>query len=215
MSSPRTPREALPVFLRHPSPQILIGALALALGLRIAAGGWSRLDLVPPALLLAFWPLQEWLIHVVILHWKPRRVFGVTLDFRVPRKHRAHHAEPTNLELTFVPLHSYVYSLPLLVLFGFALAPSAPLALTGIAAYLALSLHYEWVHFLVHTRWIPKTRAYRTLWLNHRLHHYKNEHYWFGVTRLRADQLLRTQPERDSVPTSPTCRTLGVLPELR
>jgi hypothetical protein len=215
MSSPRTPREALPVFLRHPSPQILIAALALALGLRVAAGGWSRLDLVPPALLLAIWPLQEWLIHVVILHWKPRRVLGVTLDFRVPRKHRAHHAEPTNLELAFVPLHSYVYSLPLLVLFAFALAPTTPLALTGIAAYLALSLHYEWVHFLVHTRWIPRTRAYRVLWLNHRLHHYKNEHYWFGVTRRRADQFLGTQPERDAVATSPTCRTLGVLPELR
>ena len=213
--SPRSPREALPVFLRHPSPRILLTALALALALRVAVGGWSWRDLLPPALLLALWPLQEWLIHVVILHWKPRRLFGRSWDFAVPRKHRAHHAAPTDLALVFVPLHSYVYTLPLLALLGFVLAPGTELALTGIAAYLALSLHYEWVHFLVHTRWIPKTRAYRALWLNHRLHHYKNEHYWFGVTRLRADQLLRTQPERDAVPTSPTCRTLGVLPEPR
>jgi hypothetical protein len=209
--SPRTPREALPVFVRHPSPRILLAALGTALGLRIAVGGWSWFDLVPPALLLALWPLQEWLIHVVVLHWKPRRLFGRSWDFAVPRKHRAHHAAPTDLALVFIPLHSYVYSLPLLVLLGFALAPSTPLALTGIAAYLALSLHYEWVHFLVHTRWRPRTAAYRALWLHHRLHHYKNEGYWFGVTRRRADRWLGTLPEKDAVPTSPTCRTLGVV----
>jgi hypothetical protein len=212
-ASPRTPREALPVFLRHTSPRILLAALALALVLRAAAGPLTGWDLVPPALLLAIWPLQEWLIHVVILHWKPRRLFGRTLDFRVPRKHRAHHANPSDLALVFVPLHSYVYSLPLLVLYAFLLTPTTALALTGICAYLALSLHYEWVHFLVHTRWVPRWPAYRALWIHHRLHHYKNEGYWFGVTRRRADQWLRTLPERDSVPTSATCRTLGVAPE--
>ena len=25
-------------------------------------------------------------------------------------------------------------------------------------------------------------RVYRAVWRNHRLHHYKNEHYWFTVT---------------------------------
>jgi hypothetical protein len=66
------------------------------------------------------------------------------------------------------------------------------------------------VHFLVHTRWRPRWRPYQVLWRNHRLHHYKNEHFWFGVTRLAADRWLGTQPARDAVATSPTCRTLGV-----
>jgi hypothetical protein len=209
-SSPRTPREALPVFLRHASPRILVAAFALALGARFAVGSWSAWDLAPVAALLALWPLQEWLIHVVILHWKPRTLFGRELDFAVPRKHRAHHADQTDLGLVFIPLSSYVYTLPLLVLLWLALSPNRPLALTGLTAYLALALHYEWVHFLVHTRWRPRWRPYRVLWQNHRLHHFKNEHYWFGVTRRGADRLLGTRPERDAVPTSPTCLTLGV-----
>jgi hypothetical protein len=210
---PTRPREALPVFLRHTSPRILLGALALALCARVWVGDFGARDLLPLAALLVLWPLQEWLIHVVVLHWKPRRLLGRTLDFPVPRKHRAHHADPSDLALVFIPLHAYVYSLPGVVALWWLVTPDLPLALTGIAGHVALSLHYEWVHFLVHTRWRPRLAPYRTLWRNHRLHHYKNEHYWFGVTRLRADRWLGTQPEHDAVPTSPTCRTLGVTPE--
>jgi len=210
IGGPRSVREALPVFLSHPSPRILLAALALALCARVWLGSFGPWDLAPPAALLALWPLQEWLIHVVILHWKPRRLFGFELDFAVPRKHRAHHRDPADLGLVFIPLSSYVYTLPLLVVLWLALMPTPALALTGMAAYLALSLHYEWVHFLVHTRWRPRWRPYRALWQQHRLHHFKNEHYWFGVTRRGADRLLGTRPERDAVPTSPTCLTLGV-----
>lgn len=208
--SASTPGRLLPAFLRHASPRILLCALALALGARLWLGGFGLLDLLPVAALVALWPLQEWLIHVLVLHWKPRRVLGRTLDFAVPRKHRAHHADPTDLSLVFIPLHSYLYTLPGVALLWLAVTPNVELAATGIAAHLALALHYEWVHFLVHTPWRPRWRPYRALWLNHRLHHYRNEHYWFGVTRLGADRWLGTHPERDAVPTSPTCRTLGV-----
>jgi hypothetical protein len=43
--SPRTLREALPVFLRHGSPRILIVALAVALVVRLRISDWSSLDL--------------------------------------------------------------------------------------------------------------------------------------------------------------------------
>jgi hypothetical protein len=204
------PLALAPVFARHASARILCAALAAALAARLWVGGFGARDLVPLAALALLWPLQEWLIHVFVLHWKPRRVLGRTLDFAVPRKHRAHHAEPTALPLVFIPLHSYLYTLPGVAALWWLATPDAALALTGIAGHLALSLHYEWVHFLVHTRWRPRWRPYQVLWRNHRLHHYKNEHYWFGVTRLSADRWLGTQPARDAVPTSATCRTLGV-----
>ena len=38
--------------------------------------------------------------------------------------------------------------------------------------------------------------------------HFKNENYWFGVTRLRGDRLLRTGPDPATVELSPTCREL-------
>lgn len=206
---PATWREAVPEFLRHASPRFLLAALSVAVAARIAVGGWSPWDVVPVLALLAFWPIQEWLIHVFILHRRPTRWRGRTVDFRVPRKHRAHHADPWRLDLVFIPFHSFAYSLPILVGLWLLVAPSTPLALTGICAHLALALHYEWVHYLCHTRVSPRLGYYQRLVKNHRRHHFKNEHYWYGVTTLGGDRLLGTAPEPGAVPTSPTARSLG------
>ena len=73
-------------------------------------------------------------------------------------------------------------------------------------------LGYEWVHFLIHTDYKPKTAAYRRLYKSHRLHHFRNENYWFGVSRLAADKVLNTSPERDDVPMSPTVKALHGIP---
>lgn len=205
---PRTLREAVPVFLRHASPRLLIVAVAVAAAARIAVGRFSPWDLVPLAALVAFWPIQEWLIHVYILHRKPTTWRGRTVDFAVPRKHRAHHRDPWRLDLVFIPFHSFLYSIPIVVALWLALTPTLPLALTGICAHLAGALHYEWVHFLCHTRVVPRLALYRRLVRNHRHHHFKNEHYWFGVTMLAGDRLLGTAPPVDAVPTSPTARDL-------
>ena len=72
----------------------------------------------------------------------------------------------------------------------------------------AMALLYEWSHFLIHTDYKPKTRAYRHLYDNHRWHHYRNEHYWFGITSTIGDQVLRTAPGRDDVPVSATAKSL-------
>jgi len=206
--SPRRLREALALFLRFGSPRLLLALLAGSLAVRLSLGGLTAWDLVPVAGLVLVWPLEEWLIHVFVLHAKPLRVFGRTLDFELPRKHREHHRDPWRFDLIFIPMSSFLYSLPLLGLVWFAVTPSAALAWTGITAHLALALHYEWVHFLVHTRVVPRARYYQRLWKNHRRHHFKNEHYWFGVTMLSGDRLLRTGPAHETVPTSPTARTL-------
>lgn len=208
-AGPRTLREALAEFVRHGSPRVLGACVVASVAARIAVAQGSAWDLVPVAGLLVYWPIQEWLIHVFILHAKPKRILGRSIDFRVPRKHRAHHQEPWRLDLLFIPMHSFVYSIPILVGVWWLITPSLPLALTGIAAHFVLALHYEWVHFLVHTRVQPRTAFYRRLWKNHRRHHFKNEHYWFGVTMLGGDRLLGTAPALADVPTSPTARTLA------
>ena len=67
----------------------------------------------------------------------------------------------------------------------------------------------QWSHFLIHTPYVPRTRWYRTVWRNHRLHHFKHEGYWMGVSSNLGDRLLRTNPDQRSIPKSPTARTLG------
>jgi sterol desaturase/sphingolipid hydroxylase (fatty acid hydroxylase superfamily) len=68
---------------------------------------------------------------------------------------------------------------------------------------------YEWPHFLIHTPYRPHGRYYKSIWRGHRLHHYKNERYWFGVTSTVADLALRTAPDQTTVPKSGTARSLG------
>ena len=72
-----------------------------------------------------------------------------------------------------------------------------------------MGLTYEWIHYLVHTDYKPRTRAYRAVYLHHRLHHFKNENYWLTVTTANtADRIFGTAPDPSAVPTSPTARNL-------
>jgi len=137
-------------------------------------------------------------------------VRGRRLDPLVARKHRAHHQDPKNLPLIFVPMPVLVGSMAVAAIAWFALATTVRHALIGLAASYTMLFVYEWTHFLIHTPYRPRSRAYRYVWRAHRLHHYRNERYWFGVTMHLADHVLRTFPDKDAVPASPTARTLGV-----
>jgi Fatty acid hydroxylase superfamily len=200
---------ALKVFSRHASPRVLTALVAVALAVRVALGNWSLWDLAVVGGLIAFWPLQEWLIHVFILHYQPVKLFGRELDFKVPKLHRAHHRDPWRLDLIFIPIHVFAYTpitVGALVLLGL---PQPQLVATGLAAYYALSLHYEWAHFMIHTHYRPRLGYYQRLAKNHLLHHFRNEHYWYGVSMLQADRWLRTAPDPSEVPKSPTAMTLA------
>jgi sterol desaturase/sphingolipid hydroxylase (fatty acid hydroxylase superfamily) len=92
------------------------------------------------------------------------------------------------------------------------LAPDASVAMSASLASFGMLLTYEWTHYLIHSRYRPKTAFYRRLWRTHRWHHYRNENYWFGVTMHLGDRILRTYPDKDSVELSPTARALDQRP---
>ena len=115
---------------------------------------------------------------------------------------------PWRADLVFIPLSAYAYAPLLVVLLYWIVLPTRALAATGVLAHFALALHYEWFHNLAHTRYQPRSAWYRRIWRNHRLHHFRNEHYWFGVTMLSGDRLLRTAPGAEGVPRSKTCMAL-------
>ncbi len=153
-----------------------------------------------PVALVAFFPVIEWVIHVVILHWRPRKVGGVPVDSLLARKHRAHHADPRVLPLVFIPWQVELWLLPSYVVVALLAFPGQAAGATFLVAVGALMFNYEWVHYLVHSDYRPRTRAFRAVWRNHRLHHYKNEHYWFTVTTSgTADRLFGTYPDSGEV----------------
>jgi hypothetical protein len=95
--------------------------------------------------------------------------------------------------------------------------PSTSWMLTLLVSVYGIKLGYEWTHYLVHSDYRPRSRWFRSVWRNHRLHHYKNEHYWFTVTSAgTADRLFGTYPaDPAAVPTSPTVKQLHALEEKR
>ena len=94
---------------------------------------------------------------------------------------------------------------------GFVALIGAPLhaTLTFMLVEALFLLGYEWTHYLVHTDYKPRGRAYKAVWRSHRLHHFKNEHYWFSVTTSgTSDRVLGTYPDPGTVDTSPTAKNL-------
>ena len=196
-------------FWRHPTPWLLSAAFLGAVVARLIVADWRWGDAVLPFVVLAVFPFFEWMIHVFVLHWRPRRIGGVTLDPVLARKHREHHADPRVMRLIFIPLQSLAGAFVSALIVAFVLIPRTGLGLTFLVVLFGIGVVYEWSHYLVHTDYKPKTWFYRTLYRNHRLHHFKNEHFWFAVTTPgMADRVLGTYPDPQAVPTSPTAKNL-------
>ena len=196
-------------FWRHPTPWLLAGALIAAVVARIALGDWQWSDAVLPLVVLAVFPFVEWMIHVFILHWRPRRIGRVMVDPVLARKHREHHINPRIVKLIFIPLQSLFGAFVAIMIVGLVLIPRTALGVTFLVTVFAIGMVYEWTHYLVHTDYKAKHAFYRTIYRNHRLHHFKNEHYWYAVTSPGiADRVLGTYPDPQSVPNSPTAKNL-------
>ncbi|HEX3693572.1 MAG TPA: sterol desaturase family protein [Solirubrobacteraceae bacterium] len=205
------------VFARQPSPPYLLAAILIAVALRVPQGHWSWRDAVVAAGLVAVTPFVEWLIHVYLLHLPPFMLLGRRIEIVSAREHRAHHEDPGVLSGVLLPVSAvivfaltiaavaYAMSFPIaLVLGGDRLAGAA----TGLVAAYAILAVYEWIHFLIHTPYRPKRRYFKAIWRNHRLHHFKNERYWFGVTSTVGDRVIGTAPDQRAVERSPTAHSL-------
>ncbi len=204
-------------FLGHVSPWVITAALLAALVGRVAAGHWSWRDPVIAIALVAAEPFTEWVIHVYVLHSRPVRIGGRRFDIPAAREHREHHQAPADLDGVLIPTPVIVGAVPLIALTALGLGyPINPLlggdrvagTLTGVLAAYAILAVYEWCHFLIHSPYVPRNRFYATARRSHRLHHYKNERYWFGVTSNLGDRVIGTNPAAADVPRSPTARNL-------
>lgn len=122
------------------------------------------------------------------------------------RLHYDHHEDPQNLRLLFLPVW---YSIPnFLVVFAasWLITRSLPLAACVTVGGLTALAYYEWTHYVAHRPIIPRTRWGRWMKKYHLWHHFKNEHFWFGVTNPSLDFLAGTYRNVHEVETESRVR---------
>ena len=220
----KTLGQAAREFSRRHSPWMILGAIVTLAAVRVAIDEpltWQ--DAAAVAAMAVVYPFGEWAIHVYLLHAKPIELRGRRFELPTTRDHRYHHRHPNNLMTLLLDAKELAEILLLAVPFvvtvgGFAVflitgtLPVGPMLSAAIAGYVLVGA-YEWTHYLIHTAYRPRTRVYRAVWRNHRLHHFKNERYWDGITNTVADRVLGTMPDHRDVERSKTARTLD--PESR
>jgi hypothetical protein len=205
-------------FRANRSPKVILFAILAALALRLVLGDFTYWDVVAVVAMIVVYPFGEWAIHVYLLHLRPFRAAGRRIDPPAARSHREHHQQPNDLSLILLApkelAQLLLLAVPLTVAAGGLLVslvagpvPAGALVSAALAGYVAIFV-YEWTHYLIHTAHPPRSRYYRAVWRNHRLHHFKNEHYWHGITNNVSDRVLGTNPDQRSVRRSDTARTL-------
>lgn len=190
---------ALRRFLTHPRPPVLLAAVGSVAAARVTRGRWSRADTAVAVGALVAQPFVEWAIHREVLHALPGSRFGDVFWKAAGFGHAQHHADPASMDTMFLRPQEVMPLAAAAV--GVALAAPRPAATGALCVGLGV-LAYDWTHFLIHTAYQPRSGFYRRTWRNHRLHHFRNEHYWLGVTSPVADVMLRTEPGRDAVTVS-------------
>jgi 4-hydroxysphinganine ceramide fatty acyl 2-hydroxylase len=190
-------------FLRHGS-NIWLALLLAALAVGFAVGGlpFSPFWIVIGA--LTFY-VSEYGFHRFAFHAEPARfAFVRKLQNRL---HYDHHTEPERLDLLFLPVWFLVPNLALAglgyaLIFGWASAASAMFGVT-LAVF-----QYEWVHYVAHVSYQPRTRVGRWLKQYHLRHHFISEKFWFGVSNPSMDFIGRTYKVATEVKRSATTRKL-------
>jgi hypothetical protein len=201
-------------FRANRSPKIIVGAIVAAGALRIVLGDFTWRDATAAAAMVVVYPFGEWAIHVYLLHMRPFRFRGRRVELPSSKSHREHHERPNYLGLILLaPIEAaalLLLAVPVVLAVFSLVLPLDALVTAAFTGYVLIGI-YEWTHFLIHTAYWPRSRAYRAIRRNHRLHHFKNEHYWHGITNTVADHVLRTAPDQREVPRSRTARTLQSL----
>ncbi|MGF9910946.1 sterol desaturase family protein [Brevibacillus porteri] len=188
-------------------PDILTMCILFLISLSFTISEWYVLETwVALVAGMIGYAASEYLIHRFLFHLKPpRNPFFLHL---LKRLHYDHHADPNNLHLLFLPVW---YSLPLIAGTGaicFLLTSDMIVTNAFVTGVIGFLLFYEWKHYIAHRPVQPISPWGRWMKKLHLWHHFKNEHYWYGVTSPVFDVMLGTYKNEQDVEKSSTVRDL-------
>jgi len=132
----------------------------------------------------------EYLVHRYVFHLSANTPQKMDFQYKF---HGVHHAHPKDEDRLAMPpivsitILTIVFGVAYLIVSNYAYSFTAGFSI-GYASYLA-------VHYMVHAFQPPKNFL-RILWVNHGIHHYKNEEVAFGVSSPFWDWVFGTLPKR-------------------
>lgn len=121
---------------------------------------------------VCLWVTQEWFIHAKLFHGNVEW-FGKEI-------HHAHHLEPyyhISIDGADIAVPFMLLSSTLLTLLAGQAAGT-----TVAIGYICMGMCYQFVHYAVHTRALPKSQLGKIIRQNHMQHHCRNENYWLSFT---------------------------------
>ena len=204
MRAPASENTVFGKFMLHGSNSVLILLSAAILAATVSGGLYLPLWSVALGALLFY--LSEYGTHRFLFHARPSG--WAWLRAKQHRLHYDHHLEPARLDLLFLPLWYVVPNLIVTAALAYlVLGQAGQVAALLLGAMLAL-LQYEWVHYIAHLPYTPKTAMGRWMKRYHLRHHFVNERLWFGVSNPTMDVLYGTFRDPRDGTRSRTTRVL-------
>jgi sterol desaturase/sphingolipid hydroxylase (fatty acid hydroxylase superfamily) len=139
---------------------------------------------------ILFWSWFEYVMHKHIFHMLPTNKIKERIQYTF---HGVHHEYPRDkTRLAMPPAASVLILTVLFFAFKFVIGNYAFTFLPGFVIGYAM---YLFVHYAIHAFPPPKNKL-NVLWINHSIHHYKDDEVAFGVSTPLWDFILGTLPEK-------------------
>jgi hypothetical protein len=191
-------------FFRHGSNAVLCAAIVVMAAL-FAEGAlaFSFFGAIAGACLFF---VSEYTTHRFLFHASPSKTaWMLKLQHRL---HYDHHVDPPKLDLLFLPLWFVIPTVAVYFLVYFVLTRNLVMAVSLSFGSICALAFYEWVHYVAHIPFTPLTPWGRYVKKYHLWHHFKNEHFWYGVTNPSMDYVGNTYRDVASVERSTTVREI-------
>jgi sterol desaturase/sphingolipid hydroxylase (fatty acid hydroxylase superfamily) len=130
----------------------------------------------------------EYLVHRYVFHLFADTPQKANFQYKF---HGVHHEYPKDKDRLAMP--PILSALIICLLFGFYYLVMGNLAYGFTAGFAVGYASYLGVHYMVHA-FPPPKNVFKLLWINHGIHHYKDEHVAFGVSSPLWDWIFGTLP---------------------
>lgn len=202
-------KQILKIYFSRPTHLFYITLWLIGIFYILSTGVWLKYWYIS-FLILGLSPFIEYYTHKYFLHLpmpKDRQKHPWMAAF-LDKIHYNHHHNPKDTQYIFA---QWWLTLPIaMVIFSAVFLITSSLEITAVfmACIIFYYLLYEWTHFLAHADYTPHNAYSCYMKKYHLLHHYKNEHYWYGITTPLADILFGTFKKPAMVSKSETAKTL-------